>query len=135
MKDPQIAYKERLENMLNLIKDDQYFTCFKISQNLTTFVWTMELEDEVFISEVLESIFEQIDDVTSNHTISEATAQQLRTSLGTKMENLIKAYSDRDPQQLYICLKELRYVATNNQIYICQSHSRNKPSRFERVLS
>ena len=106
MKDPQIAYKERLENMLNLIKGDQYFTCFKISQNLTTFVWTMELEDEVFISEVLESIFEQIDDVTSNHTISEATAQQLRTSLGTKMENLIKAYSDRDPQQLYICLKD-----------------------------
>ena len=135
MKDPQIVYKERLENILNLIKDDQYSNCFKISQNLTIFVWTMELEDKVFTSKVLESIFNQINDVISNYILSEAIAQQLQTNFGTKMENLIKAYSDRDPQQLYICLKELRYVVTYNQLYICQNHPRNKSNQFQRVIS
>jgi len=132
MKDPQIAYKERLENILNLIKDGQYSNCFNISQNLTNFAWTVELEDEVFISEVLEAIFTEMDTVTSDYAIPEDIAQQLQTDLSTKMENLVKAYPDKDPRQLYICLKELRYVATYNQLHTWQKYPKKKPSRFQR---
>lgn len=52
MKDPAIAYKERLENILNLLKEEQCGNCFHIARNLTNFSWTVELKDEVLISEI-----------------------------------------------------------------------------------
>lgn len=134
MKDPQIAYKERLENILNLIKDGQYSNCFNIAQNLTNFAWTVELEDEVFISEVLEAIFTEMSTLTSEYEIPDNIAQELQKNLSTKMENLIKAYPNKDPRQLYICLKELRYVATYNQLHTWQKYPKKKSVQFQRVV-
>lgn len=134
MKDPQIAYKERLENILNLSKDGQYSSCFNISHNLTNFAWTVELQDEVFISEVLEAIFTEMDNMINNYDIPETTAQELQKNLSVKMENLIKAYPNKDPRQLYICLKELRYVATFNQLHAWQKYPKKKSGQFPRVV-
>ncbi len=118
MKDPQVAYKEKLERMSNLISNNNYSNCFIIAQNLTNLSYTLDLDDELFISEVLEAIFVQLSKVMVAYEIPRDITQKLQDELGTKMRNLIKAYTNNDPQELYKCLRDIRCVATYNQLYI-----------------
>lgn len=122
MKDPAIAYTERLENIYNLINEEQYRSCFKVSKNLTNFSWTMELKDEVFISEVLESIFNQMGDVLSEYKIPPEKKEKLKNELSNGMKKLISAYSKKNPSELYDCLRELRYSATFHQLHAWQKY-------------
>ena len=80
MKDPKEAFKERLQNMTNLINEEQYSSCFNIARNLTNFSWTLELKDEVFLSEVLESIFTEMDSLVSEYIIPKDVKEKLKTA-------------------------------------------------------
>lgn len=122
MKDPEVAFKERLESILNLLKHGQYRNCFNIARNLTNFSWIAELKDEVFISEILESIFYQMSSLTNDYNIPTEMKQELEKSLSEKMEVVIKAYEKKEPQELYNCLKEIRYMATYHQLYAWQNY-------------
>ena len=122
MKDPQIAYKERLENILNLIDDQQYMSCFQVARNLTNFSWTMELKDEVFISEVLESLFSQMGELIETYKIPQEIRDELKIQLLTLMQKLIKTYPENNPSDLYESLKELRYAATYHQLNTWQKY-------------
>ena len=130
MKDPTIAYKERLENIHNLIKDGQYGNCFKIAKNLTNFSWTMELKEEVFISEILEAIFIEMSDVMMEHKIPNNIKDELKTTLIERMKELINAYNTKNATALYEALKEIRYEATHYQLNAWQKYPEKDPSKY-----
>ncbi len=125
MKDPTIAYKEGLEDMLNLVKEGQYGNCFNIAKNLTNFSWTMELKDEVFTSEILEAIFSQMNDTIKEYKMPDPAKDELKSSLSKWMEEVIDAYNVRDLPTLYTSLKELRYAATYTQLNAWQKYPKN----------
>ena len=122
MKDPQIAYKERLENILNLINDEQYMSCFQVARNLTNFSWTMELKDEVFISEVLEVLFREMGQLIETYKIPQKIREELKIQLSVLTKKLIEMYPKNNPSDLYKSLKELRYAATYCQLNAWQKY-------------
>ncbi len=127
MKDPQIAYKERLENILKLTTDEQYMSCFQITRNLTNFSWTMELKDEVFISEVLEALFKQMGNLIETYKIPQEIREDIKIQLSVLMKKLIETYPKTSPSDLYESLKELRYAATYHQFNVWQKYSEKYP--------
>lgn len=127
MKDPTIAYKERLENILNLVKEGQYGNCFNIAKNLTNFSWTMELKDEVFISEVLEAIFTEMSDTIVGYNIPEDAREELKSTLNELMGGVINAYNTKDTSALYEALREIRYAATYRQLNAWQKYPKKSP--------
>ena len=134
MKDPAIAYKERLENILNLINEEKYKNCYNVSKNLTNFGWTIELKDEVFISEILEGIYDQVGDLLSDYKIPPEKRDELKNELSSGMKKLISAYSEKDPTELYDCLRELRYSATFHQLHGWQKYPEKTHTKFRREI-
>ena len=135
MKDPAIAYKERLENILNLINEEQYESCFNVSKNLTNFSWTMELKDEVFISEVLEGAYNQMGNLLSEYKIPPEKREEIKNELSNGIKKLISAYSKKNPSELYDCLRELRYSATFHQLHAWQKYPEKTHTRYIRGIN
>ena len=132
MKDAQIVFKERLENISNLTKEEQYLNCFQVAKDLTNFGWTMELEDEVLISEVLESMFKQMGLLLEKYQIPNEIRDEIKIKLSLSLKKLIEEYMEKDPAKLYACLKELRYVATYYQLNACQTYPELGSGRYFR---
>ncbi len=130
MKDPQIAFKERLENIWNLIKDEQYMSCYNIAKNLTNFSWTVELKDEVFIGEILEALFKEMGDLIEEYKIPKEIREELKTKLSSSMAKLVEKYPRKNPTELYDCLKELRYTATYYQLNAWQKYPEINLDRY-----
>ena len=116
MQDSIVAYKKRLENMLNSAKKGEYGYCFNIARGLTSFSWTAELKDEVFISEILEAIFKQMYDTVRIYKMPDSIKEELRSTLSKLLEKVISAYDTRDASTLYEALKEIRYTVTYHQL-------------------
>ena len=57
MKDVKIVFTDRLRDIQQNLQNANYAVCNRISHDLVNFAWNLELEDEVFVSEVLESVF------------------------------------------------------------------------------
>jgi len=130
MKDPTVAYKERLENILNLVKEGQYGNCHNIAKNLTNFSWTMELKDEVFISEVLEAIFTEMRDTVMEYKMPKDAKEDLKLELSRLMREVINAYNTGDVSKLYEALKEMRYAATYRQLNAWQKYPEKRPEEY-----
>ena len=132
MKESVVAYRERLESICKLVKEEKYASCFNVARNLTNFSWALELKDEVFISEVLESLFDQMNLLTSNYKIPFEQREDLMKKLSNNMEKLTLLYAEKNPSKLYDCLKNLRYSATFHQLYVWQECPKLLEQRYAR---
>lgn len=130
MKDPAVAYKERLENISNLVKEEEYASCFNAARNLTNFSWTMELKDEVFISEILEALFNEMNLLIRHYKIPQEKREDLKKELISGMKKLILIYAEKNSDTLYNCLKDLRYSATFHQLHAWQKYPQRPESGF-----
>ncbi len=130
MKDPVVAYKERLEIISSLTKKEEYANCFNIAKNLTNFSWTMELKDEVFISEILEALFSELNLLIQKYKIPPEKREELKKELVKYMEKLISIYDEKNSDKLYDCLKDFRYCATFHQLNAWQKYPERLEGRY-----
>ena len=66
MKDITIIFREKLEIIPKLVNEDKFKNCQNIFRDLNKTSWTLDLKNELFISEVLEGVFNQIGGVMMN---------------------------------------------------------------------
>jgi|APSaa5957512535_1039671.scaffolds.fasta_scaffold114369_2 hypothetical protein len=121
MKDVQIVFTNKIKEIQNNLKITNYSVCNRISSELVKFAWNLELEDEVFISEVLESVFNNLVGFSA-YAIPKEVNDKINLDISEKMQLLADAYNTKDHTQLYECLKQLRYITTMYQLNVLQNY-------------
>jgi hypothetical protein len=132
MKDIVTIFNERLDNMISNLQTGNYSVCFNIAHDLVNLAWNLELKDEVFVSEVLESIFSNLRSTIENYDVPADKAKELREQMVKLMQPIKDAYKSKNPTLLYNALRELRYCATHNQFNAWQKY--DKPNKREYFL-
>ena len=131
MKDAKIVFTDMIEDMQKNLKSNNYSVCHKISNDLVNVVCRLELKDEVFISEVLESIFYNLAE-THSYAIPKKVTDKINLDISEKIQCLVEAYNTKDPNQLYESLKQLRYITTQHQLNVWQNY--DVPSKIPQPM-
>ena len=121
MKDVQIVFTDRIKDIQKNLENANYSVCNKISNNLVQFAYSLELEDEVFISEVLESVFDNLNNL-SNYVIPKEVKDKINLDISERMQFLVDAYDTKNHGRLYESLKQLRYITTLYQLNVWQNY-------------
>ncbi len=124
MRDPAAAYRGQLENMSALVKAEEYAGCFNVAKNLTNFGWTLELKDEVFISEVSEALLGEMDELSHACKIPREKREEIKNELVGGIEELISAHAEKNPAELHRRLRDLRCSATFHQFHVWQKYQK-----------
>jgi len=116
MKEISVVFKEKFTDLTNLLKEKRYENCLSIAKDMTKISATFELKDEVFISETLEGIFDQMDDLMDEYEVPEKDKDALADALLKHMQEFVKHYESKNITKVYDELKEMRYTATIYQL-------------------
>ncbi|WP_372961324.1 hypothetical protein [Methanoregula sp.] len=76
------------------------------------------------ITEVFQGVFSEIGPLFDEYLIEETDGKKLIDEMKKHMKNIIKCYNDKNKDNLYSALKNLRYVATKFQIQCVKSAKR-----------
>ncbi len=121
MEDGKIAITNKIEDIQINLKSANYSVCSKISHNLVNFACNLELEEETFISEILENVFSNLIDLY-NYEIPKEVKEKINLDISEKIRFIAEAYNAKDPNQLYERLKQLRYITTQHQLNVWQNY-------------
>lgn len=121
--DVSITICRRLESIQRNLEQNKYQTCSKISATIAELAWNLEMEIEVFIGEVLESSFRQLEyALVENGRIDSSThkeiAKKTTRDMSNALEKLIVEYRNKNVNGIHNCLSKLRYTATFHQLNI-----------------
>ncbi|MGI0056571.1 MAG: hypothetical protein ACREAK_04265 [Nitrosarchaeum sp.] len=130
MKDINTVFTERLDDISSNLKESNYRVCDKIAHDLVNLAWNLELKDEVFISEILESIFMNLSVTIDGYEVPEDKAKELKDQMIKLMQPLRDAYKNKNSTSLYNTLKELRYCATFHQLTAWQKYRPTSRRKF-----
>ena len=123
MKDGKTVFTDRIKNIQKNLENANYSVCYRISNDLVRFVGNLELKDEVFISEVLESVFSNLEDMSSRYEIPKDVKNKMNLDILEKMKLLADIYNTKNPSQVYESLKQLRYTTTQYQFNVWQNYA------------
>ena len=133
MKDVKIVFTNKIEDIQKNLENGNYSVCNRISHDLVKFAWNLELDDEVFISEVLESVFDNLEGMSIEYQIPKKVKDKIDSDIAKKMNSLADTYHTKDPNKLYESLKQLRYITTQHQLNVLQNYNiRNFPRHLVR---
>lgn len=131
MKDVRSIFTENIDDIQKNLKDANYSTCGRIAHDLTRFACNLELEDEVFTSEVLESIFDSLISI-ADHAVPDNIKDEINSKISKKIRDMAEAYDANDQSKLWENLKQLRYMATRHQLNVWQRYDEMRPRRISR---
>jgi len=130
MKDILKIFDESFETIGKLLEESNYSGCSNIATDLITISGMSEFGDGVFIGEVLEGVFDQINTTVGNFTTSEEDIEALRGQMKEQVALVEKTYKNKDKRQLYEALRDLRVVATGFQYKCFWTMKPKKPVRY-----
>lgn len=125
VKDVKEIFIEELENIQNLLEHRNYTASARTAHSLITIASYAQHNDGIFVAEVLESIFTQLEPLFLRYKISTDTQNNINESLKKQFKLLLNSYKDMNISKMYESLKELRSVTTTFQLMV--------PTRFERA--
>ena len=119
------AYTSMFHDMLENSKRREYNKCAELCTDLIKFAWRLQEDREIFIGEILESVFYQlaeeleISDSSNNKNISEYKSQIYEQMLQL-LQKVIESYVDGASDELYNSLIKIRVTATDFQFTLVQ---------------
>lgn len=134
MKNTIEIFDENLKVIVNMLKESNYAGCNRISRKLITVATMSNFKDGVFISEILEGIFDQLDDVVTRYEVDGDKLKKLNMLLIERGNTLVEALKNNSNEKLYEILKEMRYSVTEFQINSFNTTKRKPSSRFGHIV-
>ncbi len=95
-----------------MVDQANFKNCSNISVDLIRLSTMAEYKDGIFISEILESIFEQIAPLLEGYDIPKDERTSIIAKLHEQISLLSKSYRNDNKEQIYEILKELRSMTT-----------------------
>lgn len=116
MKDILEVFNENLLSIYNLLDSGNLRGCFIGSANLTMFSAMANYDDGVIITEVMQGVFSEVGPLFDEYQIDEKEKEQIITEMKNSVGDIIKSYNDKNKNNLYLALKNLRHRATQFQM-------------------
>ena len=110
MKSPRDAFGDMLGEIHNAVLEGRYTNASNSSADMINLAYNLECVDEVFIAEVLEGIFMQMEYVMKEYDITNEERLAISSKVAKAMEGIIEAYGNK--QDICSILKKIRYDAT-----------------------
>ncbi len=116
MKDSYQIINDNIELIIKLIDKNNYNYAANICSDIITTFTIMDYDDGIFIFEILEGIFAQVNNVFTSFDINDNTKKELSTRIKEQLIMLLSAYKNDNKEHLYTILKTLRSDATIFQL-------------------
>ena len=110
MRSSSEALKVALSNINLAMQDGNYFSAIRLAANLIKLSYNLESKTELFLGEMLESVFIQIHHELKMHKIPDADVNALNEKMNLHMTNLMAAYDTQNG--LFDVLIDMRNDAT-----------------------
>jgi len=130
MKDLPELFYEKILLIRKLSIEFNFKACLKSSTDLITTSILFEYQDGVFIGEVVESVFEQLDSLINQFELDDEDKETLKKSFDKNVGIVAKSFRNKDKNELYQALSNLRYDTTKMQYKCFQTRKRAKKERI-----
>lgn len=130
MKDLPELFYEKIRLLQKLSVDFNLEACTTSSTDLITTSILFEYQDGVFIGEVIESIFGQLDNLMNQFELEDEDKETLKESFDKNLGMIAESFKKKDKNELYQALSNLRYDATKMQYKCYQTRKRAKKERI-----
>ena len=118
MLEPKSVILERLKGMSKHWDRRNSQICFSMAIDMTKLSWTLKSKNELFMSEILETVFSNIDNVQNDHRLIVNKNIELNfiKKISSQLDTLIDNYEKDDFLACVETLKEIRYITTVYQL-------------------
>jgi hypothetical protein len=116
MKDINKIFEENLETMVKLILQKNYSGCANIGGDLVRTAWLADFADGIFVAEVLERAFYELNSVIERYEINEKEISELGENMIEQINQLSLSFRTPDKSKLYDTLRSIRVMATCLQL-------------------
>ena len=130
MRDSAEALKTALGRVRAAVQQGKYLTAASASTDFIKLSYHLECKPELFLGEVLENVYLQINHELELYSIPKQSQSDMKEKMTKHLDNLLAAY-DRQ-EDLYGILVDIRYEATVFQFEVALKHKasqRVRPSR------
>lgn len=117
---PQEVIQKQLELVNKLANEQKYRKCSIVSTDIAMYSVLSEMPDSLFVGELYESIFEQLDRLVSVHDINDKGRKLIKSEVVKYTMAISKYYKAKNKAKLYDLLRDFRYAVSRIQI----KHSR-----------
>ncbi|GAB6286052.1 MAG: hypothetical protein STSR0009_22530 [Methanoregula sp.] len=130
MKDTYQIFEEYFLSLVHPLEEANFRSCGCISNDIILYSEIVGFDDGVFIGEVFESIFLEIDTEITRFQASDENLQLLIVNLRKFIGVVSKCYVGTDKNDLYTALKEMRLITTKFQ-YVLRRENKLKPQHAQ----
>ncbi len=118
-------FDEKFEIMQKLTDETNFSGLSGIATDLITTSIMFKYRDGVFIGEVFEAVFDQIDDLCHDFKVEENERNKVKKSIKECIKAISESFRKTDKNDLYEALLTLRFVVTELQ-YTCFTTMKRK---------
>ncbi|WP_174591672.1 hypothetical protein [Methanocella conradii] len=119
MKDAFQALEDNIRVIINLVERNDYNSSRRFCTYLITTYTFLDYDDGILIFEILESVMDQIEDGLGFFEISDDVKNDLSKQIIKQLGIILTSYNNKNKEQLYDSLKEIRSIATRFQLIQC----------------
>lgn len=127
MKDFKQIFKQKFETIMHVVGEGKYDNAEYIAKDLIRVGYTLDLKDEVFLCETMESTFDQINRIFDEYIVPKSDAEKLKQELKKYLSEFIRGYATNDLKIIYKSLSEIRYAGTSFQLNAWHRYSKSRP--------
>lgn len=134
MKEIFEIFDENCDKISNLLDQSHLVGCARISTDLITISQMSEFKEGLFIAEIFEGVFTQIDRATKGFDVDEKNKTKINTELKNQIKIIQNTLKNKNFEKTYEHLKDLRNIATNFQAYVFNTMKEKTDADFRRFM-
>lgn len=111
-----VAIIDILDEIMLAFAKGNYFKCSTLCYDLITFSCRLKLRDEVFMGEILQSVFANFDEIMDDVIGPDKQHEIIFKLLNEPLQEVINAYKGKNNVKCYDSIKDMRIQATYKQL-------------------
>jgi hypothetical protein len=130
MKAANQIFDESFKNIILMVEKANFQACVKISHDAIITFSMIGYSDGIFIFELLEGIFAQIDDSLDHYVVTDNVVKDLCGRNKDYLLKILSSYNEDNKTRLYNALKDIRTDATmfqSDNFRFGKQKSKNNP--------
>ena len=124
------VYLSLFEDILKNSDKKEYGKCAELCTDFIKFAWRLRENREIFVGEILESIFYQLaDELETSKSSDDKNVSEYKSKIYEQMlhllQEVIESYTNGDQNELYKSLTKIRVNVTDFQFKLSQLGGQN----------
>ena len=116
--DAKATFVKNIQRVEGHLREGQYGACARTANEMARFSCLLGQAAWVFVSEVLESVFENMYHLSSSHGLPAEDERHMRPKLAQAVNDVLRAIASGEDDKILQPLMQLRFVATELQMRV-----------------